>query len=90
MSRLQEPSAIVDGDPAQAAAAPAPAPAPAGTCPGCGAALQPDQDWCLECGWAARSRLAGTPDWRRPLLVLAALIAIALAVLAVALVKLAG
>ena len=36
-------------------------------CPRCSAALTPDQDWCLQCGLAARTRLAPTPDWRVPL-----------------------
>jgi hypothetical protein len=36
-------------------------------CPRCSAPLEPDQDWCLRCGLAARTRLAPTPDWRIPL-----------------------
>ena len=36
-------------------------------CPRCSAPLTPDQDWCLQCGLAARTRLAPTPDWRVPL-----------------------
>jgi hypothetical protein len=36
-------------------------------CPRCSAALPPEQDWCLQCGLAARTRLAPTPDWRVPL-----------------------
>jgi hypothetical protein len=37
-------------------------------CPRCSAPLDPDQDWCLQCGLAARTRLAPTPDWRIPLI----------------------
>jgi hypothetical protein len=45
-----------------------PAPAkPLTQCPRCSAPLTPDQDWCLQCGLAARTRLAPTPDWRLPL-----------------------
>jgi hypothetical protein len=53
-------------------------------CPRCGADVRRDQDWCLDCGAAARTRLAPTPNWRAPIAVLALLaltagIAIALA-----------
>jgi hypothetical protein len=64
--------------------------AAADACPLCGAGLAPDQEWCLRCGAAARTRLAAAPNWRAPLAVLAVVAAIALAVLAIALVKLAG
>jgi uncharacterized paraquat-inducible protein A len=37
-------------------------------CARCSTYIRPDQDWCLECGLAARTRLAPTPDWRIPLL----------------------
>ena len=37
-------------------------------CPRCSAELAPAQDWCLQCGLAARTRLAPTPDWRIPLI----------------------
>ncbi len=50
-------------------------------CPVCGAALAPDQSWCLECGAAARTRIAPTPRWR-PLALIAALATI-LAILAI-------
>lgn len=36
-------------------------------CPRCGAPLDGEQGWCLECGLAARTRLARTPNWRAPL-----------------------
>lgn len=58
-------------------------------CPLCGAPLAGDQDWCLQCGTAARTRIAATPRWQIPLAVLLVAAALALAVLAGALVKLA-
>jgi uncharacterized paraquat-inducible protein A len=59
-------------------------------CPLCGGPLAPEQDWCLRCGAAARTRLAASPRWKAPMIVLAVVTALALAVLAAALVKLAG
>lgn len=59
-------------------------------CPLCGGALERRQDWCLRCGAAARTRLAASPNWRAPVIVLALLAALSLAVIAAALVKLAG
>ena len=59
-------------------------------CPLCGAPLRPDQDWCLRCGAAARTRLAATPNWRAPAIALALLVALSLGVLAASLVSLAG
>lgn len=61
----------------------------ADACPLCGAQLAADQDWCLRCGAAARTRLAATPGWRAPLALLLVLAAICIAVLAASLVKLA-
>jgi hypothetical protein len=60
------------------------------TCPLCATPLSPDQDWCLRCGAAARTRLAATPNWKAPILVVAVVAVLALGVLAAALVKLAG
>jgi hypothetical protein len=51
-------------------------------CPVCNRALAPAQSWCLECGAAARTRIAPTPRWR-PLALIAALAAI-LAIVAIA------
>jgi uncharacterized OB-fold protein len=65
-------------------------PAVGEVCPLCGAALAPEQDWCLHCGAAARTRLAASPRWRAPVIALVVITALALAVLAAALVKLAG
>jgi predicted amidophosphoribosyltransferase len=44
-------------------------------CVDCGAGLEPDQEYCLECG--ARQTAAASPQWRRPLI--AAGLALALA-----------
>lgn len=75
--------------PAAPAAHPA-AVAPADACPLCGTPLQPDQEWCLRCGAAARTRLAAAaPGWKTPIAGLAVLAALALGVLAAALVDLA-
>ena len=49
-----------------------------------------DQEWCLNCGAAARTRLAAAPGWRGPVAAIAVIAALALGILAAALVKLAG
>jgi hypothetical protein len=67
--------------------APAPASEP---CPLCGAPLRSDQEWCLKCGAAARTRLATSPNWKAPLITVAVVCALALGVLVAALVSLAG
>jgi hypothetical protein len=59
-------------------------------CPLCGAPLQREQDWCLSCGAAARTRLAASPGWRGPIVALAVVLVLSLGVLAGSLVKLAG
>ena len=59
-------------------------------CPRCGAPVLAEQDWCLVCGAAARTRLAPAPNWRAPLIALAAVIVISLAVLGGAFVALTG
>jgi hypothetical protein len=72
-------------------AAGATAPGPVGdSCPLCGAPLHPDQEWCLRCGAAARTRLAASSNWKVPMIAVAVVAGLALAVLAAALVKLAG
>jgi hypothetical protein len=68
----------------------APRPDPAEACPLCGSPLHPEQEWCLRCGAAARTRLAATPNWRVPIAALVAVVAISLGVLTAALVDLAG
>ena len=50
-------------------------------CPHCGRPVQGDQDWCLSCGAAARTRLARTPAWRVPLVVAAVTAVVALLLL---------
>ena len=59
-------------------------------CPLCGAPLDPAQEWCLNCGAAARTRLAAPTNWKAPIVTIAAIAALALGVLAAALVKLSG
>ena len=57
-------------------------------CPRCSATVGPDQDWCLDCGAPARTRLAPTPNWQLPTVALGALVLIAGALFAFAFVKL--
>ena len=59
-------------------------------CPRCSATLGPDQDWCLECGAPARTRLAPTPNWQLPTVAIGAMVLVAGALLAFAFVKLTG
>jgi hypothetical protein len=59
-------------------------------CPLCGGTLEGEQEWCLRCGAAARTRLAGAPNWKGPLMGMGAVAAVALGVLAAALVALTG
>jgi hypothetical protein len=70
------------------------APIPSATggesCPLCGAPLHPEQEWCLNCGAAARTRLAASPNWKAPLVTAVIVVVLSLGVLAAALVKLAG
>jgi hypothetical protein len=66
-------------------------PAPTGdACPLCGAPLDPDQEWCIRCGAAARTRLAASSSWKTPIIAFAVVAVLALGVLAASLVKLAG
>ena len=53
-------------------------------CGRCGELLAADQDWCLRCGDPARTVIAPTPRWRRPLLALGAFGLLALGVLTAA------
>ena len=46
-------------------------------CPRCEAPVAPGQDWCLECGDPARTRLAPTPNWRMPIALIAAIAIVA-------------
>jgi hypothetical protein len=74
----------------------APSPQPDGgrdapeQCPICGAPLREEQDWCLRCGTAARTRLAPAPRWRVLVISLLVVAVLSLAGLTAALVKLTG
>ena len=59
-------------------------------CPRCGASLAPDQEWCLGCGTAVGTRIAPTPRWRVPIVLLGTLLALIAAALILALVELSG
>jgi hypothetical protein len=78
------PAAAAPGTPGNAQ------PAPTESCPLCGSPLAADQEWCLRCGGAARTRLAASPRWTAPIIAVAVVATIALGVLAASLVKLAG
>jgi hypothetical protein len=68
-----------------------PSPAsPVDACPLCGAPLHPEQEWCLRCGAAARTRLATSANWKAPIIVIALVATLSIAVLTLALIKLAG
>jgi hypothetical protein len=62
---------------------PGPEPVPL-RCPRCGASVAPEQDWCLECGAPARTRLAPTPNWKAPIALVAVVLLLAGAALAFA------
>jgi hypothetical protein len=49
-----------------------------------------DQEWCLRCGAAARTRLAASPKWKGLTSVIAVVVVLSLGVLAAALVSLAS
>jgi len=68
----------------------APPPATERACPRCGAALAPDQEWCLNCGNDVGARVAPTPRWRVPLVLAGTPLALLLAALILALVELSG
>lgn len=53
-------------------------------CPRCGAALRADQDWCLECGAAATTRVLAPPSWKVPLLVILGVVVVFAAAVAIA------
>ena len=59
-------------------------------CPRCSANLAPEQDWCLECGAPARTRLAPTPNWQLPTVAIGAIVLLAAALFAFAFVRLTG
>jgi hypothetical protein len=86
---MAQPVTSASAPPTRQMQAPAQEP-PTEACPLCGAPLAADQEWCLRCGAAARTRLAATPNWKAPATTIAVVAALALGVLAAALVKLAG
>jgi hypothetical protein len=55
-------------------------------CAVCGAPMSSDQEWCLRCG-TARTRIVSAPDWRIPLIVIAAVVLIAAGIFVFALVR---
>jgi hypothetical protein len=59
-------------------------------CPRCGAQLAPDQEWCLSCGEAVGTRIAPTPRWRLPIVLVGTVLALLVAALALSLVELGG
>jgi len=58
--------------------------APVLRCRSCGAAVPDEQEWCLECGYGARTRIVPPPRHRRVTASLTAVAVIAFAVLAAA------
>lgn len=50
-------------------------------CPRCGELLSHDQAWCTRCGDPARTLVAPTPRWRRPIGVLLTVLALSLGAL---------
>lgn len=92
MSVAASPPSPAAGDGQSASTPPAGAQGevPREVCPLCGSPLRRDQDWCLRCGAAARTRLAAPPKWKLLVVSLATIALLALGVLVVALVQLAG
>jgi hypothetical protein len=93
MSTATSPPPVGEGGPApwNAMTAGPPGPAvPRDGCPLCGSPLDPQQEWCLRCGAAARTRLAAAPNWKGPIAALLVVSALALGALTAALIKLAA
>jgi hypothetical protein len=59
-------------------------PSEARACPRCASPLGPGQEWCLNCGAAATTRIAAAPTWRGPLAAMIGVGLLALAALALA------
>jgi len=59
-------------------------------CPRCGARLSAEQEWCLQCGTAVGTEVAGPRGWRASLAVVGVLVALALIAVVLAIVELAG
>jgi hypothetical protein len=69
---------------------PSPPPPVERRCPRCGAHLSDEQEWCLDCGTAVGTRVAGPRGWRVPFAVVGMLLALAFVAVVLALVELAG
>ena len=69
---------------------PVEAEAPPRQCPRCGANLEPDQEWCLNCGTGVGATIAAPRGWRWPVAIVGGLLALALVAFVLALVELAG
>jgi hypothetical protein len=52
------------------------------TCASCGSPMEPDQDWCLNCGTAASGSLGQRPGWRAASTVIAITLALVLGAIA--------
>jgi len=61
-----------------------PVAAPGAACARCGAPLRPEQEWCLNCGAAAGTRIAAPSGWKVPVAIVASVLTLALAALVVA------
>ncbi len=59
-------------------------------CPHCGAALKPDQDWCLNCGAAVTTEIAGSRGWRAPVAIAGVVLVVAAAALVFAFAQLSN
>ena len=59
-------------------------------CPRCGARLSAEQEWCLDCGAAVGTTVAGPRGWRASVAVVGVLLALALIGIVLAIVELAG
>lgn len=53
-------------------------------CPRCGAVFASDQDWCLECGTGATTRIVRPPNWRIPVAIVVGVLGLVVAGVAVA------
>lgn len=69
---------------------PSPPGAPALGCPRCGAPVRPGQDWCLTCGAAVTTEVAGAPGWRTPVAIVSAVLLVGAAALVFAFLQLGG
>jgi len=59
------------------------------SCERCGAPLEADQEWCLECG-SARTLIHRPPDWRVPAAIVGGVVVLVLAALVVVLIRLSA